>query len=303
MICYSESSPQGLFTVTTNKTNYSYGEPIEVNIKMFNNTDTTLTYWIDVFRPVWLEFNNVALQIMGSTADGELYFGPGVSRTWIWKLDPIKLGIPVHDGQQEIRAFGFGQKGTTKITAPRYYGGRINVDIKLEISKTEIQQLHDTMHASVLTSDTLSNYGTLREKWQINGLNIDSLVSAYHNDYRIKVIEVDRSLKYDNMIITSITSSENIQDQYSLLQNYPNPFNPSTTIEYEIPVEGKVRIQIFSLNGHLIKSFENTHTSAGDYSVPWDGKDTAGQTVASGFYIYRVSFANSVAAKKMLFLK
>ncbi|MDD5764661.1 MAG: FlgD immunoglobulin-like domain containing protein [Candidatus Marinimicrobia bacterium] len=90
---------------------------------------------------------------------------------------------------------------------------------------------------------------------------------------------------------------------FKLLQNYPNPFNPSTTIEYEIPVEGKVRIQIFSLNGQLIKSFENTHTSAGDYSVPWDGKDTAGQTVASGFYIYRVSFANSVAAKKMLFLK
>jgi hypothetical protein len=265
---------------------------------MFNNTDTTLTYWIDVFRPVWLEFNNVALQIMGSTADGELYFGPGVSRTWIWKLDPIKLGIPVHDGQQEIRAFGFGQKGTTKITAPRYYGGRINVDIKLEISKTEIQQLHDTMHASVLTSDTLSNYGTLREKWQINGLNIDSLVSAYHNDYRIKVIEVDRSLKYDNMIITSITSSENIQDQYSLLQNYPNPFNPSTTINYFLPETNYVKLTVYNLLGQEIAILVNERKDIGLHSVTYKDKN-----LSSGIYIYQLQVGNVFKQRKMILLK
>jgi len=90
---------------------------------------------------------------------------------------------------------------------------------------------------------------------------------------------------------------------FRLLQNYPNPFNPSTTIEYQIPEEGRVEITIFSLNGQLLKKFENTHASAGDYKVIWDGKDAGGQTVASGFYIYRVSYSNSIITKKMLFLK
>lgn len=117
-------------------------------------------------------------------------------------------------------------------------------------------------------------------------------------------VEDIRKISFLNVSNTIESSRETTVIQaFKLLQNYPNPFNPSTTIEYQIPGEGKVGIKIFSLNGQLIKSFEKTHTSAGDYSVPWDGKDTAGQTVASGFYIYRVSFANSVATKKMLFLK
>ncbi|MFH1212985.1 MAG: T9SS type A sorting domain-containing protein [Candidatus Neomarinimicrobiota bacterium] len=90
---------------------------------------------------------------------------------------------------------------------------------------------------------------------------------------------------------------------FRLLQNYPNPFNPSTTIEYQIPAEGRVEIKIFNINGQLIKTFENTHASSGNYTIIWDGKNDTGQTVVSGFYLYQVSFANSVTAKKMLFLK
>jgi hypothetical protein len=90
---------------------------------------------------------------------------------------------------------------------------------------------------------------------------------------------------------------------FALLQNYPNPFNPSTTIEYQIPSEGIVNVKIFSINGQLVKSFENGHASSGSYTVTWDGKSDAGLSVASGLYIYQVSFSNSVIAKKMMFVK
>jgi hypothetical protein len=90
---------------------------------------------------------------------------------------------------------------------------------------------------------------------------------------------------------------------FNLLQNYPNPFNPGTTIEYEIPAAGTVEIRIFSINGQLVKTFENTHAASGSYTVAWDGQNDAGLIVASGFYLYRVSYANSVATKKMMFIK
>jgi hypothetical protein len=101
----------------------------------------------------------------------------------------------------------------------------------------------------------------------------------------------------ENEEITAVITS------FKLLQNYPNPFNPSTTIEYRIPEEGKVEIKIFSINGQLIKTFETNHPSSGAYTVIWDGKSDTGQSVASGLYIYRVSFANLVIAKKMMFIK
>ncbi len=90
---------------------------------------------------------------------------------------------------------------------------------------------------------------------------------------------------------------------FKLLQNYPNPFNPTTTIEYEIPTEGDVEIKIFSIDGQLVRLFESTHNSQGSYTIVWDGKNNAGQSVASGLYIYRVKYKNNVLAKKMLFVK
>ncbi len=90
---------------------------------------------------------------------------------------------------------------------------------------------------------------------------------------------------------------------FKLLQNYPNPFNPSTTIEYQIPKGGNVDIKIFSIDGQLVKTFENFYQSSGSYNVIWDGRNNGGQSVASGLYIYRVVFDNLVLAKKMLFVK
>jgi len=90
---------------------------------------------------------------------------------------------------------------------------------------------------------------------------------------------------------------------FQLLQNFPNPFNPGTTIEYQIPAAGDVEIQIFDINGHLVKTFKHNHAASGAYTVSWDSKNEAGQSVASGLYIYRVAYANAVITKKMMLVK
>jgi flagellar hook assembly protein FlgD len=90
---------------------------------------------------------------------------------------------------------------------------------------------------------------------------------------------------------------------FTLLQNYPNPFNPTTKIQYELPKSGDVRIQIFNLNGQLVKTLGGDHQVQGTHTVDWDGRNNDGHTVASGMYIYQVAFENSVLAKKMLFIK
>ncbi len=95
----------------------------------------------------------------------------------------------------------------------------------------------------------------------------------------------------------------NVIKTFTLLQNYPNPFNPTTTIEYQLPKSGNVEIKIFNLNGQLVSKLEGTHQIQGVHTVVWDGRNSGGQTVASGMYIYQVVFENSMLAKKMLFLK
>lgn len=111
-------------------------------------------------------------------------------------------------------------------------------------------------------------------------------------------------ITFDN--VTNIDDSRKIGsvlNSFKLLQNYPNPFNPKTSIQYKIPRKGTVEIKIFSINGKLIKSITNEHNKQGDDITKWDGKTNKGNSVASGFYIYRARFENNVVSKRMIFLK
>lgn len=90
---------------------------------------------------------------------------------------------------------------------------------------------------------------------------------------------------------------------YNLGQNYPNPFNPSTTINYTVPVTSNVQIDIFDLNGRLVKTLINKTRNAGDHSVSWDGKDNSSVSVSTGTYFYQVRVGSFVQAKKMLLIK
>jgi hypothetical protein len=80
-----------------------------------------------------------------------------------------------------------------------------------------------------------------------------------------------------------------IPNQTALLNNYPNPFNPDTWIPYQLSEESDVSITIYDANGKIVKNLDLGHKSAGIYvtqdrSAHWDGKNEAGETVASGVY-------------------
>ena len=94
-----------------------------------------------------------------------------------------------------------------------------------------------------------------------------------------------------------------VPQSYSLDQNYPNPFNPTTTINYTIPKEGNVKIEVYDITGKLVTTLVNGVMNSGKYSVTWDGRNSAGQSVGSGIYLYRIQASDFVAVKKMVMLK
>jgi len=79
---------------------------------------------------------------------------------------------------------------------------------------------------------------------------------------------------------------------FVLNQNYPNPFNPSTTISFNLPAGGNVKIQIYNSLGQLVRLSEMPNISAGLQRVVWNGMDNSGRKVSSGNYIYRVIFTD-----------
>lgn len=86
-------------------------------------------------------------------------------------------------------------------------------------------------------------------------------------------------------------------------QNYPNPFNPSTQIEFALPRASHVKVEIFDILGRTVVTLLNEYMTAGDHEVVWDGKNSAGHSVATGMYFYRIATETESAARKMLLLK
>jgi hypothetical protein len=89
-----------------------------------------------------------------------------------------------------------------------------------------------------------------------------------------------------------------IPKTYKLSQNYPNPFNPSTTINYDLPKAGNVRLIVYDVLGKETNIIVNEVQKAGSYSITWDGSK-----FASGIYFYRIESGTFTDVKKMVLVK
>jgi len=91
--------------------------------------------------------------------------------------------------------------------------------------------------------------------------------------------------------------------QLLLAQNYPNPFNRATNIPYRLPAAATVRLAIYDLSGQLLRRLVEAQAPAGTYRAVWDGRDEAGQPVASGVYLCQLRAGQRVEARKMVLLE
>lgn len=77
-------------------------------------------------------------------------------------------------------------------------------------------------------------------------------------------------------------------EEFQLLPNYPNPFNPETTVLYNLPTTSRVRIDIFNINGRLVKELFAGKMGAGRHKLSWSGADRFNRLVASGIYVIQL---------------
>jgi hypothetical protein len=100
--------------------------------------------------------------------------------------------------------------------------------------------------------------------------------------------------------------------EFSLAQNFPNPFlsgvkspavgggNLTTEIWYDLPLAGKVKLSIFNTLGQEVRGLVDEFKPAGEYAARWDGKDDRGRVVASGIYLYRISYSPSESSAQAM---
>ncbi len=119
--------------------------------------------------------------------------------------------------------------------------------------------------------------------------------------YRLKQIDLDGTIHYTEGvqldIVTGVEEKE-IPTVFALDQNYPNPFNPSTVIEFALPKEEHVVLEVYNLLGQRVATLVNEVRPTGYYAVPFNAEG-----MASGLYFYRLYTTEISLLKKMVLLK
>ncbi len=107
----------------------------------------------------------------------------------------------------------------------------------------------------------------------------------------------------DLIVSSSMGEKVEIVNDFKLMSIYPNPFNPQTTISYELLDESFVSLNIFDINGKLVKQLVNSFQSSNSNSVVWDGTNNLDFKVSSGVYLVNLTIDNSSTLQTVTLLK
>jgi hypothetical protein len=94
-----------------------------------------------------------------------------------------------------------------------------------------------------------------------------------------------------------------VPSSYHLAPSYPNPFRATTTIQFALPKNEHVVLEVFDVVGRRVARLVDEEVEAGYHSVVWDGRSSGAATLASGVYIYRLRAGSYTATERAVLVR
>ena len=111
----------------------------------------------------------------------------------------------------------------------------------------------------------------------------------------------------DEFIVASAASAVDlptIEKAGGFKQIAPNPFNPAAQIKFVVNRDNLVQLNVYDIRGQKVRTLVQDRLPANEYTFMFDGKDDAGQTLASGTYFARLRIGSEVMqVRKMSLVK
>ena len=162
----------------------------------------------------------------------------------------------------------------------------------------------DEMGYRITTVDIQSmRAATIGDVLEISARSPNPFIGVEPLQYTITAEDVRQS-----RIELPVLIAYEIPTKTELLANYPNPFNPETWIPYRLAEDAFVSLTIYDGNGRVVRTLDVGHQIAAVYesqskAIYWDGKNSLGESVASGVYFYSMTTGDFSATRKMVILK
>jgi len=95
-----------------------------------------------------------------------------------------------------------------------------------------------------------------------------------------------------------LSTESGLPTHYALSQNYPNPFNATTIINYQLPADAHVKLEVYNTLGQKVATLADERQQAGYRSVLWDASK-----MSSGLYFYKLTSGDFSETRRMMLVK
>jgi hypothetical protein len=83
----------------------------------------------------------------------------------------------------------------------------------------------------------------------------------------------------------------------------PNPFRLATSVAFDLPRAGRVRVTVHDVAGREVRVLADGALPAGRHVRAWDGRGADGRPAASGVYLIRAGLPGAATAVRAVRLR
>jgi agmatine/peptidylarginine deiminase len=246
----------------------------------------------------------------------------------------FSASIPVPECAGEISYYIHAADESGRSENHPYIGGADphkflrDIDPTMTISETEIEMsspLEGTDDATIIFSNTCG--GQLDITFEVTGSNNEWLTIseteasiAYGESFELNLTADSDGLDVGSYAaLISIASndpeydSEHIVVHFDVLDDFavenqiailngvaPNPFTSVTNFNIDLKKSANVNINIYNLQGQLVRVLTNDFLSTGNHSIEWDGADNKGSRLGEGMYFYTINAERQLTSGKVI---
>lgn len=157
-------------------------------------------------------------------------------------------------------------------------------------------------HLLTVTLDVVDPSATAQLSWRTGDTSIiDESSNNYH--YADGTLEL---LGSDN---SSLPVEQEIElGKLRFVHTIPNPFgsgSSSTHFHIISPAQGRMELNVFNIKGQLVNTlYNNVVQKNQDIQLSWNGKDSRGNDLSSGIYLYQLLIENKLfETKKVVIIR
>lgn len=108
----------------------------------------------------------------------------------------------------------------------------------------------------------------------------------------------------DASCLTGVAEEADLPRELALHSGVPNPFQQATSIRYDLPSSGPVRLAVYDAGGRLLRMLRDRGAQpAGRFEAPWDGRTAAGEDAGTGVYFVRMEAGGRVLTRKLTLIR